>query len=326
MNTEKQYRLLLRVAKGLGDCLQLGCVIKHLKHYHPDWFIGVECREPLVGAFEGVADAVHLLAQGDYRKTYDRRMLMPFERPSQYYDGVPSTKVAECLNRYFPECKPIKELFHYTVADDSSCQTRMKNFHEQFLEGKPFALLHHEGTNSPEEKNMPTEDAQYIVDFCLAQGWQVLLLDFANTSRLKEQEGLHFVGHGHGLWLGHSWGDARAIKALIERAEVFFGVDSGPEHIAATTKTPTFVWWTGHNPLRCFDLADNVTHWLPDVDRIEYQEPREFFEEHYHHYYYPHDVGIDLDEYFKKETTEPFVPEIAEEAVEESMEKLKDES
>ena len=56
---------------------------------------------------------------------------------------------------------------------------------------------------------------------------------------------------------------AGTIAALIQRSQLVIGVDSGPLHVAGATTTPTIGVWTGHLPIRYYDVADNVTHLVP---------------------------------------------------------------
>jgi hypothetical protein len=54
------------------------------------------------------------------------------------------------------------------------------------------------------------------------------------------------------------------MAAIIANARAMYGIDSGAEHLAATTKTPTLVIWKadGFHPINYFEPAGNVVHWV----------------------------------------------------------------
>ena len=74
------------------------------------------------------------------------------------------------------------------------------------------------------------------------------------------------------------------------------GIDSGPEHVAAATETPTAVVWRGFHPYFCFDpqilegpdeedvvtIATNVTHCVQESNVLGDEESEKTFESLYY--------------------------------------------
>src|ERR1043165_7625922 len=111
-------KVLLQFRHGLGDAVACQILIRHLKHYHPKWFIGVETRRGHESALQGHADRVYIAEHPFYWRTeYDKIFHMPWERPGDedWWSGHPSTKPPVCFENYFPEITPIEELFFYEI-------------------------------------------------------------------------------------------------------------------------------------------------------------------------------------------------------------------
>ena len=85
--------------------------------------------------------------------------------------------------------------------------------------------------------------------------------------------------------------DAGELHQYIVNAEMVIGIDSGPEHLAGATETPTVVIWTGNDPLTCFDPCLNVTHLVPSEAylNLDYRE-LEWWDKHYEHIYYDNNL------------------------------------
>src|SRR5271154_5567717 len=103
-------RLLLSFCDfGLGDAVQFGIVLKHLKHYHPDWTIGIETNKGHWDCFRGLADEIFpLVMPFSWRNKFDKIQTIKFLTPDHFYGTkVPSTKPTRCLIEEFG-LEPIK--------------------------------------------------------------------------------------------------------------------------------------------------------------------------------------------------------------------------
>jgi hypothetical protein len=131
----------------------------------------------------------------------------------------------------------------------------------------------------------------------MRQGLVPVLLDMDYQSPVAKVEGVVRLDRRHPwLWDGERVGDAATLCALIENAEAFVGIDSGPAHVAAATTTPSIVIWRGTCPWSCFDPSPNVRHWVP------YELKREvptYFHDHYDVRWYTEgeDLQEDLEEF-----------------------------
>jgi ADP-heptose:LPS heptosyltransferase len=86
-------------------------------------------------------------------------------------------------------------------------------------------------------------------------------------ARLHERSGLPVLVHTHssdetaipGFCRRLPWLDIFTVAALIERARLFIGPDTGPTHIAAALGVPTVAIHLGYPPEATGALGDNVT-------------------------------------------------------------------
>lgn len=291
---------LLRIKHGLGDNCQATIVINHLKHYHPDWFLGVEALPGSHSCFYGVADAVHVMRHPfTWRQDYDEILNLDFPRPTKTYPNVPSTKPTRCLEEVF-NLDPIESLYRYTINPTPEATTKVDQFIEEELHGQPYAVLHYLGTNSKADKDLTHYEATLWIYAMLKEGLAPVLLDWDRQSPCAKFTTVTCPDKRHPyLWDGERVGDAGTIHQLIDRAEYFVGIDSGPAHVAAATNTPAYVFWVNHTPIHCFDLADNVIHFVPHFSRDLIAGDRdsawEYFTANYQHRVY----DCDLTEYIE---------------------------
>jgi len=61
--------------------------------------------------------------------------------------------------------------------------------------------------------------------------------------------------------------DPETMAGIMELAELFIGIDSGPLHMAGGLDVQAVGIWTHHHPIRFFDIADNVVHLVPTGHR-----------------------------------------------------------
>lgn len=103
---------------------------------------------------------------------------------------------------------------------------------ERFLEGmpRPIICFHSRGTNWHERKSIPTDVAfETILKLLDQTGGSVIVLDYDRRAPM--------VGDARCKGIKPSWGhiDIDRLCALLERADLLIGVDSGPFHLAAFT-------------------------------------------------------------------------------------------
>ena len=262
-------RVLLKFSHGLGDAVQLTVVLKHLAKYMPNWLVDVWSLHGKHTAHRGSCSMVYSDRGEQPRESeYDQILNLSWFECNRQFERVPSTKPALCLSEAF-RVEPDPELFGYTIKPTPDAELAAEQYlrevtRQDATEGRwPVAILHYQGNTSAERKNLTHDVASEICRSLQAGGLIPIILDWDSRTPLGDGVDVFCPGSSHPLWGGSGTGDAGTIAALIQRSQLMIGVDSGPLHVAGATTTPTIGVWTGHLPIRYYDVADNVTHLVP---------------------------------------------------------------
>jgi ADP-heptose:LPS heptosyltransferase/SAM-dependent methyltransferase len=270
---QNETHILIKFTHGLGDAMQVTTILQHLAHYHPDWKVDVASLIGKHSVFHGLCNRSiiidrQLLALTSYHKVYDLR----WQECSTCYADCPSTKAERCLQEVFG-LTPLAELCTYKINISEHAKDLARQYFEEICGCKAgkdgrfrAVLIHYEGNNSAEHKNIPVEMARRLCELIIDHGFAPVVLDWDYRTPLADGKRIHNPNVKSTLWsaCGNSTGDAEVIAALISAATLMIGIDSGPLHIAGALTTPTIGIWTGHHPLHYFGLADNVTHLVPE--------------------------------------------------------------
>jgi ADP-heptose:LPS heptosyltransferase/2-polyprenyl-3-methyl-5-hydroxy-6-metoxy-1,4-benzoquinol methylase len=289
---ERRMSVLIRFRHGLGDAVQLGVVLRHLRHYHPDWDVDVAALVGKHSAFAGLCRRSLVLDRdrldpAAYQQTF--ALDWPECRTAEAH--CPSTKATRCLRDVF-RLEPVPELCSYTIRPDD----RARELARRYLGGVcsapprpdgryPAVLVHYQANTSVERKDLAHDLAREVCEVVLRVGLVPVILDWDRRSPLPDGARIHNPGADHELWGGTGTGDAGVLAALIDAASLFVGVDSGPLHVAGATDTPTVAVWTQHHPVHFFDLARNVIHLVPGdhATRAAGPDALRYFASHYRH-------------------------------------------
>lgn len=286
-------KVLFTFKHGLGDACQFTIVLKHLKFYHPELFIGVESRVGVHSIFEGLADESLIFRKPLlHRDNYPEPFNIEFKMPLCEYGDLPSTKTTECLIEEFVDVEyqdgnqeliyPKLELYRYQITPSQEVKDKVSRFIDEEVK-EPFAVLHYLGNARKVDKDLTDFQAALLIDVLESEGYRVVLLDWESKFNIADyptpNNGIVRPDKLHPyLWNKERVGDGATIAALIDRAEVFFGIDSGPGHIAAATKTPSIIFWVNHQPAFCYDYHPNVIHYASNelrtasFDEMEHPE------------------------------------------------------
>lgn len=290
-------KILFEMSHGLGDNAQLTIGLKHIKKYHPNWIIDIEVG---VGKESFFID----FARNIYTKRSDRKYDLRFydnihsilwERPEVCLDNAPTTKVTAFLQ--YLKIKPDLTLYNYQVHITS----KDKNKVEKYLSTLPhtkFVLLHYIAKTFKEQKNLPTKLAQKICKTIIKAGYIPIILDWKSDCCFYDQEHIFCPDRYNTLWNEKGHAAAGTLAALIEKAKLYIGIDSGPAHVAGATNAPTIIVWREHHPVNFYDLPKNVLHLVPKDHKkyIQGKDPdkaEHFFLNNYHftHYDYLESVS-----------------------------------
>ncbi len=247
----------------VGDHLQFTIVLKHLLHYYPQWKIGIECMPGCQEIFNDLCPAFQQIHPFYWRNDYPNKKTVSFSRNPSVYVDKPSTKVTRCLLEEF-NLEPIPELYRYEIHPSNEATEKTARYIKDELHGQPFGVIHYKGTASKELKDLSDDEARSIVQVMKREGLTPVILDW-NDNPIADNKEIFSPSKRHPyLWNGQRYGDAGTIAALIQRADCFFGIDSGPAHLAGATETPSCVFWKGFHPILNFDPAPNVLHVVCD--------------------------------------------------------------
>ena len=285
-------KTLIRFRHGLGDAVQFTIVLKHIKHYHPNWIVDIESPVGHHACFYGLCNMSHRLGVDklDVKRYWKVHNLIWDEPHNISRHDVPATKVTKSLIEQF-RMEPIPDLYYYEIATQKNSFALVDRYIAKLPKRKGFVLIHYQGNSSADRKNIPEEVIRNTIKFILAGGFNVVILDWDGRSKLSNSRTVFCPDNKDPLWQNTHRGNAATIAALVARSDLFIGVDSGPLHVAGATCTPAIGVWTGHHPVNYCDLSSNVMHLLPDnaVHNIiskDVDKTNTYFEEHYRHRYY----------------------------------------
>ena len=292
-------KILYRFHHGLGDAIQFNVALSHIKKYHPDWFIGVEAEAGIHSVFYGLADGVHAMGVDTmaYRRDYQNRYNVKFACPDRLFEWLPTTKPTQCIVDEFG-LKPDLSLYRYTMRPTAEAEEKAQRYIAEELHCEPYAVVHYRGNSRAHDKDLSEYEAGLLMGMLRQQGLQIVLIDMTLQSPWADNPGVHRLdANQRWLWGDCRNGDAGVFYSLIDNAKTFWGVDSGPAHIAGATNTPSYVIWWHTPPMHCYDPADNVTHIVPDWwrDLALHNNAVDVFTTYYHYKEY----GENLEAYLE---------------------------
>lgn len=266
------HKVLLITRHGLGDAAQTTAVLKHLRHYHPDWHIEIAALKGKHSCYFGLCERAYNLDKDLInRAAYEQIFDLHWYESHESYTRWPSTKVEKCLLEVF-RLDPIPELCTYTIHPTEQARGQARAYLESVCgprplrDGKfPAVCFHYEGNTSADHKNLGHDDAAWICERLIEAELVPIILDWETPLRSPLPDGRRIFNPrvDHPLWQGFGTGDGGALAALIDQCCLMIGVDSGPLHIAAATSTPTVAIWTRHHPIHYLCPAENVTNLVP---------------------------------------------------------------
>ncbi len=285
-------KVLIRFPHGLGDAVQLGIVLRHLRKHRPDWQIDVHCQRGKHSAVRGLCHAVyHDREARPNEQAYDKHFDLGWYECYSAFSDSPCTKACNCLREVFG-IVPELALCGYVVE----CQAEDYAVTARYLEsigGRKNAagrfnavVIHYEGNTSTPKKNLCRHTVAALCENVREAGHLPVILDWDRRSPLSDQKHIFCPGVGpNDIWGGFGSGDAARITALIAQCTAFVGIDSGPGKCAGATDTPSVIVWTGHHPIQFHDLCANTTHLVPEEHRAlppaQQRQVAEFFSKHY---------------------------------------------
>jgi hypothetical protein len=237
--------LPLKFDHGLGDCVHFAHMLQLAKQagYAPRVHYQQNKRELWEAAgipyCEDAGAAYHAFK-------YVEGFNLPTPEPD--YSGA---KAAHCFAPPLPDLGAVDETWERLCKVDLSKSLYTQITQEQaaaaarFVEHlpRPIVLLHTNGTNWIERKNLPTEVTTELYGRLLdGMPGTIVLLDWDNrVPRLPSLRVRHIKDDWGHLSIGE-------LAALYRESDLLIGVDSGPYHLSAMTQIPALGVFTGHYP------------------------------------------------------------------------------
>jgi ADP-heptose:LPS heptosyltransferase len=277
-------KLLLLFGHGLGDAVQLGVVLQHLRHYHPDWTIHVGGLKGKESAWHGLCDrAFNKEAESPDRSAYDRVLDVRWGECFQWLAADrPSTKAMLALAEDW-HLDPVPSLLFYRIQVGEAAMARARKYVESLPFDGRFACIHHRANTSSDRKDLAHADARAICDLYRDLGYAPVVLDWDRRTPFLGERDYFNPGADDPLWMGYGTGDAETLAALLSLSSLNVCVDSGPQKVALAVRSPTLCVWTGMQPLHYIDGSpDSALHIVPEALLNEPPpEQRRYLAEHY---------------------------------------------
>jgi ubiquinone/menaquinone biosynthesis C-methylase UbiE len=252
--------ILHKFGHGLGDSVMFTAVLRHLRQFKPNWKNDIVSLKGKHSVYRGLVGASYLDSQPNESK-YHKVIHHEWSECGESWPDSPGTKTALCLRRKF-DIVPRWDLLSYVIDVGEQARQRA-DVYVKSLPTRPFALLHYQGNTSKGQKDLHHSDIKLVCEWLLANNITPVILDWDRRSPIPDQRNVFNPGVFDPLWMNYGTGDAETLAALIERACVFLGIDSGPCKVAYTTKTPTISAWVGYHPYHYCDNAPNTIHLVP---------------------------------------------------------------
>ncbi len=268
---QRSTNVLIKFNHGLGDAVQLTCVLKHLAKYRPDWNVDVASLVGKHSAHTGICRRVLIqdrdrIDESQYQQVFD----LGWHENYSVTDDSPCTKVCNCLREVFG-IKPDPDLLRYDIHVSPDSMRIAGEYLHRICNGRkigeryPAVVIHYQGNTSAGKKNLAHEDVKLLCQELIRAGYMPVILDWDHRSPLPDQQTIFCPdADTRDLWHNTGTGDAERLAALISQCALMVGVDSGPLHVAGATDTPTLACWIGHMPVQFFDLCPNVLHLVPE--------------------------------------------------------------
>lgn len=285
-----------RDRRGLGDAVQLVIILKHLKKTHPNWEIYTETSSGKESCFTGFVKHTFNIEESpanpkDFEKVYNLFFGEPNKSTSELavkYQ-VPATKTTTTLVEDF-QIIPDPLLFKYDINISAQIHRIVKSYLSTIPSKNGIITIHPHAISTPHNKDIDDKDLSMICDSLIHNGYTPLILDWKDSD-LPDQKRIFSPMRNNSIWMGQPHGNAGVIASIISQSKLFIGVDSGPLHVAGTTKTPTIGYWKFHHPIHFYDLSDNVTHMTP-CEHLKYMYSDnkrlldDYFQRNYKHRWY----------------------------------------
>lgn len=243
---------------GLGDCVQMSAVLRHVAKYRKHWIVDYQAEEGRHQVGRGIVSNTFAYGQPYPSAHYDAEVLICLYDTWANWQDRPNTRVSSCLHEHF-DLPWDAECGRYRVNVSEVALLAAARLIEMVGDGRKVVGIHHKGISSKDKKDLTDAQTAEVCNYVSSLGCVPLLLDWCDCYM--------FLGtsiKSVKRFAPPEWGsDAEMNCAIISQCKAFVGIDSGPGKCASATNTPTIITWTGHHPAPFHDPAPNTTHLVP---------------------------------------------------------------
>lgn len=275
--------VLFDFGHGLGDAVQFTLVLQHIRNHFPNLTVDVVSGVGKHSVFHGLCRKTLARDRDNVSQNYDQIINVSWPECYTIWPNLPGTKAT----KFVQESLNLKaEILPYQIDVRPESRANVDTYLAT-LPHQPFVLIHYEGNTSADYKNLSHGTARTLCKHLKAHGFTPVILDWDYRSKLPDQRTIFCPTRDDPIWNLVGCGDGNILAALVEKATLFIGIDSGPLHVAMATRTPTIGVWTKHHPLNYADISGNVTHLVPNFHRSLIRGNQELgmatFQAHYDH-------------------------------------------
>ena len=265
--------MLLKFWHGVGDHLQLGVVLRHLRQRGPRARIDLACHQGKTPwGFTKWADATYELGQQPANTEYEIVRGLNFDDPTASYADHPSTKAEKCLIDVFG-IKPDPALCGYGVTLSTAAAAFVQAYPP--VRG-PFVLIHHAGICNKAWKDLSEHELEALCKAISAHGIAPLVLRLPTKQRAATVR--------EPMW-GKLYPNPDTIMALAAKAVFCVGIDSGPGKLFAAAGAPTLIAWGWLHPVHYHCPGGRTFHSVRAQHAMDIKPPRALGEVYFAHNY-----------------------------------------
>lgn len=291
----RDRKILFRMRRGLGDTIQFGVVLRHVRAAFPGWQLHLECDWGKGAALKlaGLLDGLWRPDEAIRAGAYDITLCLDWPDCGRSWAKHPSTKAEQCIIELIGI--PVRpELCSYVAGTRAELVESMR----KLLGPRPLALIHFQGASFQESKNLDPNVVRHVAMELLRRGRRVFILDAERRYGLPTDEGYELIAQDSPIWQGYY--DSGSLASLASLAEVCIGIDSGPGKIfSALCPKTIIVWQDDLHPIHYHDHSRNALHFIPAHHERYVRGPEKeaalaYFYEHYRWRQYGKRLGFEL--------------------------------
>ena len=224
----------LKFFHGLGDVLMFRNVLDQLEspielHLNPSLGQSALFRND---------PRIQVVSQTSNEKTC-REIKFHLEHSRPCRSGT-ATKARVCLEHEFDLFLPELRIKPIPLDALNGLENKVTRATHAFLEGLgPYVVCHFQGTSNPQGQNPDLEFASRSVSRLVSAGWGVVIINYDYVFHHPTNAEFSFIDHDRVRSTYRQIPmEVESLWTLISRAQAFFGVDSGPLHLALCSSVP----------------------------------------------------------------------------------------